>query len=108
MRFYLLSSASGKMLPVNSQNGVVAQAMLAMQLSSNIPASMVTIRKIHAQVYGSGDHMMKSYFIECSILVITDQNFTAPQAKNYLEILLATAKVSILLKHFSSSVLVSP
>ncbi|XP_065897828.1 mediator of RNA polymerase II transcription subunit 1-like isoform X2 [Dysidea avara] len=75
-------NASGKMLPVNSQNGVVAQAMLAMQLSSNVPASMVTIRKIHAQVYGS------------------DQNFIAPQAKSYFEILLATTEGNL---NFSSS-----
>jgi len=49
------SSASGNFHPVNSQNGIVVQATLVMQLLKGLPTCVATIRKIHSFIYGSGD-----------------------------------------------------
>lgn len=50
-----LLNSSGKFHAINSQNGVVAQAMLVMQLLESLPTCMATIKKIHQFIYGSGD-----------------------------------------------------
>ena len=56
---YILSclylNSSGKFHTINSQNGVVAQAMLVMQLLESLPTCTATIKKIHQLIYGSGD-----------------------------------------------------
>ena len=52
---YQNSATTGKFHQVNSQNGIVAQAMLVMQLLKSLPTCMATIRKIHQTVYGSGE-----------------------------------------------------
>lgn len=66
----IFNTSTNKFNLVNSQNGVVAQATLVMQLLENLPTCMATLKKFHQFIYGS------------------DQNFTAPQAKDYLELLL--------------------
>lgn len=68
--------------------------MLVMQLLESLPACTATIKKIHQFIYGSGESLMPVALIMWSGDLFADQNFTAPQAKDYLELLLADSQVT--------------